>query len=103
MPNIQAAFRMGLALWGLSVFSLYGQEFRGTMTGTVTDAAGAVIPGAKVEVQNTETNVTGAATTNESGSYVLPFLTIGHYDVTASAQGFKQSIKKDIELRVGDR
>ncbi len=82
---------------------LSGQEFRGTFTGTITDAAGGVIPGAKVDVRNTETNVSESATTNESGVYVLPFLTIGHYDITASAQGFKQAVKKGVDLRVGDR
>ena len=80
-----------------------GQEFRGTLTGTVTDTQGAVVAGASIEARNVETNTALKTTTNPSGVYVLPFLTIGHYNVSASAPGFKRAVRNDIELRVTDR
>ena len=83
--------------------SLSAQEFRGTITGTVTDSAGAVIPAATIQIHSVETNVTQTVTTSETGVYAAPFLTIGHYDVTASASGFKQEVRRNVELRVGDR
>ena len=46
-----------------------GQEFRGSITGKVTDPNGAVVPGATVVVRNVATNEEGTATTNDEGSY----------------------------------
>lgn len=90
-------------LVALSAAVALGQEFRGTITGTVTDAQGASVGGAKIEARSLETNTTVTTTTNTTGEYVLPFLAIGHYNVSASAQGFKLSVRDNIELRVGDR
>ncbi len=50
------------------------QEFRATITGTVTDPQGSLIPNAKVEAVNLATRVANEARTNESGVYVVPFL-----------------------------
>jgi hypothetical protein len=80
-----------------------GQEFRGTVTGTVTDSQGAVMAGANIEARNLETDTVARTTTNSSGAYVLPFLGIGHYSVSASVAGFKKSMQSNIELRVTDR
>jgi hypothetical protein len=82
---------------------LYGQEFRAAVAGTVTDQQGAVIPGVAIEARNLATNSTYATTTNETGSYVVPFVPIGVYTVTASTDGFKTGIRERLELRVGDR
>ncbi len=83
--------------------SVLAQEFRGAVTGTVTDQAGAVVAGATVTATNIETNVATTAKTNDSGVYTFPFLSLGHYNVTASAPGFKQELRSNIDLRVGDR
>jgi hypothetical protein len=79
------------------------QEFRGTITGTVTDPQGAVIAGADIQLQSIETNTIQKTTTNASGLYVLTFLTVGHYNVSASSTGFKRELRNNIEIRVGDR
>ncbi len=79
------------------------QEFRATVVGTVTDAQGAVVPGAKIEVRNLATAAVTATTTNESGAYVAPFLPMGVYSLTVSADGFKRAVRQSVELRVGDR
>jgi hypothetical protein len=79
------------------------QEFRATVAGSVTDAQGAVVPGAAVEIKNLETNVVVRTVTNETGSYVAPFVSPGHYSVVVSATGFKRAVRDNVELRVGDR
>jgi hypothetical protein len=81
----------------------FAQQYRATVTGTVTDASGAKAPNVKVEVKNTGTGVATSATTNENGAYETPFLQPGTYQITATADGFKTQVKDNVELRVGDR
>jgi hypothetical protein len=80
-----------------------GQEFRGSITGSITDPNGAAVPGATVIVKNLETNVSNSVTTNDDGSYTVPFLLPGKYSVTASGGGFKTSVRENIEVQVDDR
>ena len=61
------------------------QEFRGTISGTINDPNGAIVPAATVTVQNIETNVTATATTNEQGAFTFPLLLPGKYKLTATA------------------
>ncbi len=82
---------------------LAAQEFRATVTGAVTDAQGAVIPGASIEVRNLQTNVSVTTVSNDGGAYVAPFVPPGRYNVIVSRDGFKRSVRDNIELRVGDR
>ena len=96
------------ALASISIFLvltegvLWAQEGRGTISGTVTDATGASIAGADVRVQNTQTGATASARSNESGSYTIPYLLPGIYDLTAEFSGFKKTERRGIEVRVGD-
>src|SRR3712207_6488139 len=62
-----------------------------TVSGRVTDASGAVVPGAVVELRNLSTGVSNATTTNAEGYFVLPPVPPGSYDVVATATGFKES------------
>lgn len=78
------------------------QEFRATVTGRVTDEQGAVIPGVGVTVANVETNVAVETTTNESGSYTLPQLQPGTYNITAALTGFKTFVRGGVVLRTAD-
>jgi hypothetical protein len=82
---------------------LWAQEFRATLTGSVTDPQGAAVPGAKLEIRNLATNALTTASSNDSGVYVAPFLGVGDYSVTVTADGFKRALRESIELRVGDR
>ena len=79
------------------------QEFRATLTGTVTDQQGAVVPRAAISVRNLETNATAATVSNESGVYTAPFLPPGQYTIEVQAPGFKRALRQSVELRVGDR
>jgi hypothetical protein len=82
---------------------MLAQESRGTILGRVTDASGAVIANAKIQIVNEATNVAIPAVSNEQGNYSAPFLIPGTYKVTASAAGFKGFIRGGVELRVDDR
>jgi hypothetical protein len=79
------------------------QEFRGSMTGKITDPAGAALPGVTVSIKNTETNITASTTTNEDGSYNFPLLQPGKYTIQVTNQGFKTAMREGIEIRVADR
>ena len=85
----------------VSAVTLWGQEFRATISGHVYDASSAAVPGAKVEATNTATNETTKATTEASGAYTLPFLRPGNYRLTVTASGFKQFIRDGMTLEVG--
>jgi hypothetical protein len=87
----------------LSVFVCFSQESRGTLTGTVTDPQGAVVPGAKVEVKDLGTNGVTTVTTSDRGVYSLPPMNPGAYTVTATAAGFKKAVQNNIEIRVAER
>jgi len=73
----------------------------GSISGTLTDPNGGVIPAAAVSVKNTDTGVERAIGTNEAGIYSAPFLQPGHYEVTASKTGFAKVLRKDLTLQVG--
>ena len=87
----------------LAVLPLGAQEFRAGIAGLVKDSQGAVIPGVAVEAQNVNTKDLIHATTNTSGYYAFPVIPIGVYRLTASAPGFKQAVRNNLELRVGDQ
>lgn len=79
------------------------QEFRGSLTGNVTDPNGAALPGVTVEIKNVETNVAATATTNEDGGYSFPLLQPGKYTLTATSQGFNTEAREGLEIRVADK
>ncbi|HKX31522.1 MAG TPA: carboxypeptidase regulatory-like domain-containing protein [Blastocatellia bacterium] len=89
-----------LLLW-LAVTAA-AQEFRGSLTGKITDPHGAALPGATVDLRNIETNITATARTNEDGNYTFPLLQPGKYTLTITQEGFKRSVRDGIELRVAD-
>jgi len=80
---------------------VYSQVVGGTISGTITDVSGAVIPGAKVSIKNTATGVVTTSTTNANGLYNAPNLLPGPYDVTVTASGFETEIQRGITLTVG--
>jgi hypothetical protein len=70
-----------------------------SFTGRVTDASGAVIPKAQIIAHNVETGVNTSTTTTGSGDYTVPYLTPGHYAVSAEAAGFNKLNKVNIDLQ----
>ena len=78
------------------------QQFRATVTGTVTDAQGAVVPGATVTAVNSDTNVSVEAQTNDRGVYTIQQLVPGPYRITAALSGFKTFVREGITLRTAE-
>jgi Carboxypeptidase regulatory-like domain/TonB dependent receptor len=90
-----------LILGILPVCRLYAQVVGATLTGTVSDPTGAVIPNASISITNIATSVTREATTDAAGLYSAPNLLPGTYSVTISAAGFASQEQKNITLTVG--
>src|SRR5689334_4135379 len=70
------------------------QVATGTISGTVQDSTGAVLPGAKVTVQNEETGISRTLNADAAGRYSAPSLNPGVYRVSASAEGFQTEDRK---------
>lgn len=97
MKTMQLHMRVWISLFFLAAAcSLSAQQF----TGRVTDKTGAVIPKVTVTAHNVDTNVDITATTNETGSYTIPFLKAGNYTVIAECKGFKKATHEGINLQV---
>ena len=80
----------------------HAQKFTGTITGTVTDPSGAVVPGVSVTVVNDRTGASRTTTTNDQGSFSFPELDAGTYTMTVNKAGFKKLTEKNVELHVAD-
>jgi Carboxypeptidase regulatory-like domain len=76
------------------------QTIRSTLTGIVSDSNGGVLPGATVTATNVATNVSAAATTNQTGTYTFTTLQPGEYIVEVEATGFKRSVRRGIVLQI---
>ncbi|HLH15821.1 MAG TPA: carboxypeptidase regulatory-like domain-containing protein [Bryobacteraceae bacterium] len=72
-----------------------------TITGTVTDASGASVPGAEVTIRNTDTGIERKTQTSDAGLYTAAFLPPGKYEVQAVKTGFSAVVMKDLTLQVG--
>ena len=78
-----------LATTSLLLTSLWGQSERGTIAGTIRDTTGAVVPGSKITVTNTRTNLVVNLVSNETGDYIAPSLPAGTYGVQVMKEGFR--------------
>jgi len=79
---------------------VFGQSDRGTITGTVSDQAGALIPNAQVVANNTATGVQFNTQTTETGNFAIPSLPSGIYDVTVEVTGFRKFTQTGITVQV---
>jgi hypothetical protein len=84
----------------LSCPAAWAQTFRGIIQGTVTDASGAVLTGAKVTAHNTNTGTERTTVTNASGNFNLPELPIGTYSLKVEETGFQTSKTTGIVVEV---
>src|SRR5262245_33082111 len=71
------------------------------ISGSITDASGAILPGVEVTVTQTDTGSVRTAVTNETGAYVLANLPIGPYKVEAALPGFRTYVQNGVVLQVG--
>ena len=93
-----ASLVMAIATPGVAL----AQVDRATLSGTVTDSAGAVVPGASVSITNTSTNVSSQQVSTDTGSYLFVNLIPGPYQLTVELTGFKKS-SQAVTLEVGQR
>src|SRR5688572_12095912 len=98
------------ALIGLLAFatltvssSAFAQIDTGTIVGRVTDASGGVLPGVTVTATQQGTAVESSSVTNTNGEFIFPGLRVGVYDVAAELQGFRRTVRENVQLNVQTR
>jgi hypothetical protein len=102
MQLISKAVRAALVLFvAMVVFmgAVSAQEFRGTISGQVTDPTGAVVPEANVSVKEINTGTANQTKSDGAGQYVVPFLLPGQYSITVTAPGFETVTRNSITLQ----
>jgi hypothetical protein len=100
MSFLRAVLLLGFVL-GISIAA--SAQDLASLTGTVRDSSGAVVPNASVTVSSSIIGFKRTTTTNASGDYLLPDLPAGHYDLSISAKGFREFSAEDIILRVAQK
>ncbi len=100
---------MGLRIAGvcagvylLFAVAAFGQGDRGTITGTVTDPTGAVVPNAAIHLTNTDTAATYQVGTSNTGNYTLANLPVGTYEMTVESAGFKKFDRPGLLVQVAE-
>ena len=81
----------------------HAQVAGATLSGTVTDQSGGVVPQAAISIKNIATGITRTSTTSAAGFYSVPNLLPGTYEVRASAPGFSSVVQTGIQLTVGEQ
>src|SRR5207245_10141096 len=96
-PRVNSMRRSRLSVASAFIFlatvsaAAYGQGPRSSLSGTVVDSSGAVIPGASVTVKNNATGSTFDVVTTVKGTFNIPALDAGTYTVTVALMGFKKA------------
>jgi len=101
MRNGLQKYLLVLLIVGLCVLPALGQGSTGSLSGTVLDPKGAVVPGASVKVVNNATSQEFTVQTTGDGTFTIPALTTGVYTATITAAGFKQAVVTEIKVDVG--
>lgn len=97
----RSAAAVFVLLASIFAFNAFGQTFRGSIQGTVTDSSGAAIVGAKVKVFSPGTGLSRIVVTNEQGEYFASELPLGTYSVTIEREGFRTTTLNQIPVSVG--
>lgn len=80
----------------MAALAALAQDYRGRITGTVSDTSQAIITGATVTLQNKNTGVQSTRTTNDSGSYIFDYVDPGNYQLAVEFTGFKRFVQDNI-------
>jgi hypothetical protein len=98
---------LGIALFAVLLAVMFGAaasaQDTGSITGTVSDPSGAAVSGAKVTLTNPAQGVSRTVSSNGAGDFVFPLLSIGSYDITVSAEGFKKYQARGVKLDVAQK
>lgn len=99
-----AASCLFVSLAAMSIHQLNAQAIASAVVnGLVTDATGAVVPVAKVTLENLDTHIPQTTSVTSTGDYVFTALPPGHYKLQVEAQGFKTFVIREITLAAGDK
>ena len=103
LGKVKIAYWALAALLSVGIFvpHLMAQADKGILSGTVTDTSGAVVVGANIQVTDVGTGVSYSAVTDSQGSWVIPELLVGNYQVQATKAGFQKMVHSGITLTVG--
>ncbi|HLH05211.1 MAG TPA: TonB-dependent receptor [Bryobacteraceae bacterium] len=100
MTLIRKLGSFGLFVWlGIAVIA-NGQTTNGSITGTITDPSGSAVAGVQIQVKNQDTGEQRSATTIENGTYSIPQLPPGRYNITVEKQGFAKEARTGVPLLV---
>ncbi len=94
---------MGVLLLAIFCPGAFAQVDQGSITGTITDQTGAVIPNATVTLTNTDNNLVMTRSTNSNGLYTFTPIKVGHYTLKAGAKGFETTEQDNIRVNVSDQ
>ena len=100
---LHALVRLGAGTVGLIVLGtclVFAQGSTATISGVVRDATGGVVPGVSVTARHSDSGLTRTVQSAEDGGYRMPSLPVGSYEVTAEKLGFKQQVRRGINLAV---
>src|SRR5262249_20482415 len=89
-----------LAMLALCAVSIWAQTDRSTITGTITDPAGAVVGGVLIEAKNIETDAVYRTLSTPTGNYNLSQIPTGRYELSATVSGFKKYVRTGITVPV---
>ena len=93
--------RLFVAVLLLCSSSLLAQTFRGSIQGSVTDATGAAVPDAQVDVTSPDIGVKRTVDTDANGNFTVTELPLGKYIVTSSKAGFRTELMRNVEVTLG--
>jgi hypothetical protein len=97
------AFQIVVALAGALIFSAYGQTTTvGTISGTIRDEKGSVVPKAVVSIQGEGTGISRTVSSDDNGFYLAASLPVGRYTVSTSPSGFKKTVASAVDLHVSE-
>ena len=82
---------------------VFGQRTTASVSGSVKDASGAIVPGVVVELANEQTGQVQSAMTNEVGEYAAAFVPVGRYNIKVEASGFKTYSQNGLEFTAGQQ
>jgi hypothetical protein len=77
---------------------LFGQSARGTITGTVVDNSGGVVPGVEITATNVDNGTVTRTVTTDVGLYRIPYVVPGKYRVSATLTGFKTTVRENVDV-----
>src|SRR5882672_7562104 len=94
---------LGVVLLATTASLAVAQITSATLSGTIKDQTGGVLPGVDVVVKNVDTGLTRSAVSDSNGYYTVPGLSPGKYEARASLQGFTTAVQTGIALEVAQQ